>query len=161
MTLRPRGVALPATQEDVHADTRRRVLALEQRTREAAATTRFCVTAVTLPGTTTNNGAVTSRWYPYWSAVNLDYLFVSLTGSLLDPLDVDVLVNNVTVGTASVPAGDLTGRVAVAATLRPFDFLTFGIPLTSGVSGLTAQAWFSGPLAGCTGGLLFDVGSVG
>ena len=59
MTLRPRGVALPATAEDINGDTRRRVLALEQRTRDLAPVSKFCVTAHTTPGLDTQ--AVTTE----------------------------------------------------------------------------------------------------
>lgn len=159
MTLRPRGVALPATAEDINGDTRRRVLALEQRTRDLAPVSKFCVTAHTTPGLDTQANAVTGNWYPYWSAVNLEHLFVSVASPLLFTVAVTVMVNGVEVATATIPTGGSTGYIAAAAQLRPLDHLSFVISEgSSGIQYLVAQAWLTGPIAGCTGGLLFDAG---
>lgn len=159
MTLRPRGVALPATAEDVNGDTRRRVLALEQRTRDLAPVSKFCVTAHTTPGLNTQANAVTGHWYPYWSAVNLEHLFISTATPIGFDIGVTVYVNGAAVATATIVAGASTGYVAAAATLRPLDHLSFGITAGSeGIQYLVAQAWLTGPIAGCTGGLLFDAG---
>lgn len=159
MTLRPRGVALPPTAEDINGDTRRRVLALEQRTRDLAPVSKFCITAHTTPGLVTQNNAVTGNWYPYWSAVNLEHLFISLASPLLFRVEVTVTVNGVGVVSAAIPAGGSTGYAAAATQLRPLDHLSFTITDgSSGIEYLVAQAWLTGPIAGCTGGLLFDAG---
>lgn len=92
MTLNPRGVFLPASNADVHGDTRKRLVPMEQAQMLPAPPGRFCLTAVNDP-TLLYTSAETQRWRAWDGAVFLDYATVICNRDGLDPDDIPVDLN--------------------------------------------------------------------
>lgn len=166
MTLNPRGVFMPATDVDVHGDTRARTGALEQQDNLADPSRRWCLTALS---TGMYGAAKTGIWVPHYTAVHLEVLDVHLDAAL--GFDCTVSLRMVTAGpvttllaTTTVTAGG-TDSSSPPLGLAPFGesippgarvWFTFDTPAHTGPTGmLTAQAWFAGYGGGS---LFFDFG---
>lgn len=150
MALNRRGVHLPATQHDVHADTRRRVITAEQQLVKPDPVPRFCLTAgVNDSEGSGMTGARSSRWIPFAGVVALDMMIVTM----VDPAGGDITVTPLNstssegIESLTIVAGEITARKAYPGVKwSPSDDLT--VEMSTGGSGFPArllvELWFRG-----------------
>lgn len=145
--LRPPGTFVPPSNPGTHANTRRRVLAVEQRPTPTPVVPRFCLTAT---NTDVVSGELsTGRWLPWRGAVDLEYVTIDLRW-VDAPTTVTVRRSGVEALVASLDE-DGTIRQGCDERWTLADYLD--VSVSGEVGRIVVQMWFRGEGGG---GLVFS-----
>jgi hypothetical protein len=151
MTLRPPSGFVPPTSPGLHADTRRRVLAQEQRPAASPGPDRFCLTAVSAGPISAP--VVAGPWRPWIGSVELERVTVDLR-----PSEVVGAAGVLAIERDGVTVVEITDLAAGVVQEHPTAAWAPNQPLTlsfdGGAGGVVVQMWFRG-IGG--GGLVFYV----